>query len=62
MEHLIYVLKSEPQKMLAEIEGEQTTINEDEALIFASKEESLNIIEGLSGGNSFWGTRPPRPR
>ena len=62
MEHLIYVLGSEPEMMLAEMEGEQTTSNEDEALIFASKDEALSIIEGLSGGNSFWGTRPPRPR
>lgn len=61
MEHLIYQLQY-PEWMLADIEGEQVTDNEEQALIFESKDIAFQVIDGLSGGQSFWGTRPPRPR
>ena len=61
MEHLIYQLER-PELMLASIEGEQVTDNEDQALIFESKDVALKVIDTLSGTTSFWGTRPPRPR
>ena len=61
MEHLIYRLDS-PEVMLKNIEGEEETLNEDEALLFPTKEDALTIIDSLSGGADFWGTRKPRPR
>jgi hypothetical protein len=61
MEYLIYRLDS-PEVMLKNIEGEEETLNEDEALLFPIKEDALTIIDSLSGGSDFWGTRKPRPR
>jgi len=61
MEHLIYILGSSPELMLKVAEGEETTDNEMEAIIYPTKEDALAVIETLSGTTDFWGTRPPRP-
>lgn len=62
MEHLIYILGSAPEMMLKVEEGEETTDNELEAIIYDSKEQAELVISTLSGTTEFWGTRKPRPR
>lgn len=60
MEHLIYRLEDD-RYYLSNIEREEMTTDESEALIFSTKDEALSVISGLNGTTDFWGTRPPRP-
>jgi hypothetical protein len=62
MEFLIYALGSAPEQLIKYAEGEETTDNEMEAYVFATKADAEARIETLTGTTDFWGTRPPRPR